>query len=56
MTKKETKNLIKKAEQGDCSAQFNLDLMYKNGKGIEQDYEKAFYWYQKSQEHMKNKE
>ena len=56
MTKKETKNLIKKAEQGDCSAQFNLGLMYKKGKGIEQDYEKAVYWYQKSQALMKSKE
>ena len=38
------------AEQGDASAQFNLGYCYKNGLGVEQDYEKAVEWYTKSAE------
>ncbi len=50
MTKKESKNLIKAAEQGDEVAQYNLGVMYYLGDGIKQDYEKAFYWFQKAAE------
>ena len=32
------------AEQGDASAQFNLGLMYGNGKGVPQDYKEALRW------------
>jgi TPR repeat protein len=33
------------AKQGDAAAQFNLGVMYKNGKGIPQDYKTAVKWY-----------
>jgi len=33
------------AEQGDAQAQYNLGVMYDNGKGIPQDYIKAVQWY-----------
>src|ERR1043165_9060823 len=36
----------KAAETGDVLAQYNLALLYKKGKGIENHLEKAFYWYQ----------
>ncbi len=36
------------AAQGDASAQFRLGRMYLNGDGVNQDYAKAFEWYQKS--------
>ena len=38
----------KAAQQGDAEAQFNLGVMYKNGDGVTQDYEKAVEWYQKA--------
>ena len=33
------------AEQGDASAQFNLGVMYGNGRGVTQDYAEAVRWY-----------
>ncbi|MDG4594290.1 MAG: SEL1-like repeat protein [Candidatus Contendobacter sp.] len=39
-----------KAEQGDAAAQFNLGLMYANGKGVKQDYAQARQWFQKAAE------
>ncbi len=33
------------AEQGDAKAQFNLGLMYHEGRGVPQDYETALKWY-----------
>jgi TPR repeat protein len=33
------------AKQGFADAQFNLGVMYKNGKGIPQDYKTAVKWY-----------
>ena len=33
------------AEQGNAAAQFNLGLMYYNGKGVPQDYAEAFKWW-----------
>jgi len=38
------------AEQGDAQAQYNLGVMYDNGKGVPQDYIKAVQWYTKSAE------
>lgn len=38
----------KAAEQGDASAQFNMAVMYHEGRGATQDFTKARYWYQKS--------
>jgi len=34
----------KAAEQGDAQAQFNLGLMYVNGKGVRQNYKIAKEW------------
>ncbi|MBQ2481415.1 MAG: SEL1-like repeat protein, partial [Treponema sp.] len=42
--------LSKKAEQGYADAQYNLGVMYDCGRGVEQDYEKAFEWYTKAAE------
>ncbi len=38
------------AEQGDAVAQFNIGLMYGNGRGVPQDYAEAVKWYRKSAE------
>ena len=40
--------LIKKAEEGDVEAQFQLGLAYYNGDGINKNYRKAYYWFQKA--------
>ena len=37
-----------KAEQEDIIAQYTLGLMYSQGKGIDQDYSKAFDLYRKA--------
>ncbi len=37
--------LMKKAEQGDASAQVNLGSIYYNGQGVPQDYKEALRWY-----------
>lgn len=36
------------AEQGNAEAQYKLGLMYDMGKDVDQDYNKAFEWYEKS--------
>ena len=33
------------ANQGDADAQYNLGVMYANGRGVLQDYAEAAYWY-----------
>ncbi len=33
------------AEQGDADAQYNLGNIYKNGKGVPQDYAQAHMWF-----------
>jgi len=38
------------AEQGDASAQFNLGIMYSEGKGVTQDYAEAVKWYRRAAE------
>ncbi len=38
------------AEQGNASAQYNLALMYDNGKGVLKDYKEAVKWYRKAAE------
>ncbi len=35
----------KAAEQGEDGAQFNLGLLYDNGRGVAQDYVQAYMWY-----------
>lgn len=41
---------LKKAEQGDAEAQYNLGVCYHNGLGTEEDCDKSIYWYQKAAE------
>ena len=36
------------ADQGIANAQFNLSLMYKNGRGVTHDYKEAVKWYRLS--------
>ncbi len=36
---------IKAAELGDADAQVTLGVMYENGRGVTQDYQKAVKWY-----------
>ena len=43
-------SLMDAAEQGDAVAQYNLGVSYRDGKGIQQDYKKAFDWFKKSAE------
>jgi TPR repeat protein len=38
------------AEQGDASAQYNLGVMYDNGKGVLKDDKEAVKWYRKAAE------
>jgi TPR repeat protein len=38
------------AEQGVALAQYNLGVMYDNGRGVPQDDAKAFYWFTKAAE------
>jgi len=42
--------VIKSAKQGDYYSQKDLGVMYANGNGVPQDYEKAIYWYTKAAE------
>jgi TPR repeat protein len=37
--------LMKRAEQGDASAQYGLGSMHYNGQGVPQDYLQAHMWY-----------
>jgi TPR repeat protein len=36
------------AEQGDALAQYNLGLLYDNGRGVQKDYAQALQWYEKA--------
>lgn len=36
------------AEKGNSTAQFNLGQMYEQGEGVDQNYQKAVKWYQRS--------
>jgi TPR repeat protein len=38
----------KAADQGQAKAQYNLGVMYANGKGVLKDDKQAVYWYQKA--------
>ncbi|MDY6379927.1 MAG: caspase family protein [Bacteroidales bacterium] len=42
--------LLQNAQQGDTAAQNTVGDRYRKGKGVEQNYEQAFYWYQKAAE------
>jgi len=43
-------DIIKRAEQGNADAQYELAGMYEDGNGIEEDIDKAVYWYTKAAE------
>lgn len=45
MTQAETTSFDSLARDGDAGAQFNLALLYADGKDRPRDYEKARYWY-----------
>ena len=36
---------LKLAKKGDAKAQYNLGVMYVNGRGVQQDYKEAVKWY-----------
>ena len=38
----------KTAQQGEAKAQYDLGVMYRDGRGVEQSYEQAAYWLQQS--------
>ena len=38
------------AEQGHSKAQYNLGLLYYNGRGVRKDYKEAVKWYRRSAE------
>lgn len=40
----------KHAESGHTNAQYNLGMMYYEGKGVQQDYKEALTWYRKAAE------
>ena len=44
------KTLTTKAEQGDAIAQYNLGVIYSNGKGVKKSYKKAAFWLIKAAE------
>ena len=44
------KNTLRRAQNGDASAQFDLGMMYFNGQGVERDFKKAMQWFRKPAE------
>ncbi len=38
-------SLQARAEAGEAEAQFDLGLLYKQGRGVTQDYKEAYIWY-----------
>ena len=44
----EIERMTKSANGGNAEAQYNLGVMYDNGQGVPQDYERAAKWYQKA--------
>jgi len=44
--------IIRSAEQGDTTAQYNLAVMYDNGQGVPQDYVQAHKWYNLAAAHF----
>ena len=43
-------SLLKSAEQGYVNAQYRLGVLYYDGHGVSQDYQKAFEWILKAAE------
>lgn len=46
----EFEDTLKRAEQGQAIAQFDLGLMYDKGEGVIQDYKQAVHWFTKAAE------
>ncbi len=46
--RKKIKSLIKSAEAGDPDSQYELALLYEEGKGVQQNTVKAFEWYRRA--------
>lgn len=46
----DSQKIKNKADRGDVCAQCNLGRMYFEGKGIQQDYKQAMYWFNKAAE------
>jgi hypothetical protein len=44
----EISDLIRKAEQGDAEAQYNLGMLYYEGHGVRQDYAAARQWWEQA--------
>lgn len=42
-----SRDLVERAEKGDCNAQSYLGHVYLSGKGVDRDFGKARYWYQR---------
>jgi TPR repeat protein len=46
-----TTDMYLRAEKGDCNAQSYVAHLYATGKGVEQDFSQARYWYQRVANH-----
>ncbi len=46
LDKKAMNELVRRAEQGNASAQCNLGVLYGNGQGVPRDYAEAANWFQ----------
>jgi TPR repeat protein len=44
---------LKSAERGNTKAQTNLGWCYRNGKGVDRDFEKANYWFDLAEKQQK---
>jgi TPR repeat protein len=44
LDQKGSQTVAELAEQGDAKAQYNLGYMYREGKGVEQDFKEAVKW------------
>ena len=47
--------LLHSAENGDAKSQYHLGVLYHDGKGVDQNYVQAAYWYRKAAEQGHNK-
>src|SRR5262245_27105093 len=42
------RQVTRRAEQGDASAQYRLGRIYERGKGVNENYHRALHWYRKA--------
>jgi TPR repeat protein len=50
MAKKRFEETKAKAEKGEAVSQYNLGVMYDNGRGVPKDYKEAVKWFRKAAE------